>query len=182
MIRNLLAAAVVATLSTAVIAADLKSGPQTGEQVPGPFHPLNINGEDAGKKACLYCKAGDDPVVAIFARTADCPCVGKLAAAVDAAADKHAKANVNAFAVFCSSDEKLEGKLKTMAENAKLKKLVLAIEAAAGPEKYDISKDADITVIVYKDRTVAANFAFPLGKMTEKDVEKVVAEIAKVSK
>ena len=36
------------------LAADaLKSGPQTGERLPGPFHPLNINGEAAGQKQCL---------------------------------------------------------------------------------------------------------------------------------
>ena len=30
----------------------LKSGPQVGDQIPGPFHPLNINGASAGQKAC----------------------------------------------------------------------------------------------------------------------------------
>jgi len=31
----------------------LKSGPQVGTQIPGPFHPLNVTGEAAGKKNCL---------------------------------------------------------------------------------------------------------------------------------
>ena len=62
MIRNLFAAAVVAVLGGGLVAADLKSGPQTGEKVPGAFHPYNVTGEDAGKAACLYCKGGDDPV------------------------------------------------------------------------------------------------------------------------
>jgi hypothetical protein len=34
-------------------AAEVKSGPQAGEQLPGPFHPLNINGSAAGNKQCL---------------------------------------------------------------------------------------------------------------------------------
>ena len=71
MMRTLFAAALVAGLGGAVAAADLKSGPQAGEKVPGPFHPLNVNGEDAGKKACLYCKHGDSPVAMVFARTAN---------------------------------------------------------------------------------------------------------------
>ena len=34
-------------------AADaLQSGPQTGDNVPGPFNPLNVTGDDAGKKQC----------------------------------------------------------------------------------------------------------------------------------
>ena len=36
----------------------VKSGPKVGEDVPGPFHPLNVTGESKGKKACLYCANG----------------------------------------------------------------------------------------------------------------------------
>jgi hypothetical protein len=43
----------IVLLAGSVIAADaLKSGPQAGEQIPGPFHPLNVNGRNAGQKAC----------------------------------------------------------------------------------------------------------------------------------
>jgi hypothetical protein len=34
-------------------AAELKSGLQPGEKLPGPFHPLNITGAKAGQKHCL---------------------------------------------------------------------------------------------------------------------------------
>ena len=182
MIRNLLAAAVVAVLGGAVVAADIKSGPQAGQTVPGPFHPLNVNGEDAGKKACLYCKAGDSPVVAIFARSSDDATLQKLIAAVEEATAKNAKAELNSFVVFCSDSDKLEGKLKTLVEKAKLKHVVLAIESNEGPDKYNISKDADVTVLLYKERTVVANHTFGKGKLTEKDVEKVTADIAKLVK
>jgi len=182
MVRNLLAAAIVASLGTVVFAADLKSGPQAGDKVPGPFHPLNINGEYAGKKACLYCEAGDDPTVAIFARSTDNPALHKLLAALDEATVKNAKADMHSFAVFCSTEEKLEPKLKELAEKTKLKSLVLAIEGAEGPEKYDINKDADVTVIIYKDRRVVANHTFAKGKLTDKDAEKVVADVAKIVK
>ena len=38
---------------SAGFAAELKSGPQVNQSLPGPFHPLNINGASAGKKNCL---------------------------------------------------------------------------------------------------------------------------------
>jgi hypothetical protein len=42
-----------ALLVGSVWAADaLQSGPQAGDNVPGPFNPLNITGDDAGKKQC----------------------------------------------------------------------------------------------------------------------------------
>lgn len=31
----------------------LKSGPQVGQSLPGPFHPLNCTGAEEGNKHCL---------------------------------------------------------------------------------------------------------------------------------
>ena len=31
----------------------LKSGPQPGQKVPGPFNPLHANGPNKGEKLCL---------------------------------------------------------------------------------------------------------------------------------
>src|SRR4051812_740177 len=107
MIRNLFAAAVVAVLGGAVLAADLKSGPEVGAKVPGAFHPYNVNGEEAGKPACLYCKAGDDPVAMVFARTGDDPMTHKLLKAIDAETVKHAKAEMWSFAIFTGEKDKL---------------------------------------------------------------------------
>jgi len=182
MIRKLLTAAVVVALGSVVFAADFKSGPQSGEKVPGPFHPLNINGDSAGKKACLYCQAGDDPTIAIFARNANDPVLQKLISEVDQATVKYAKAELNSFVVFCSDDNKLEAKLKDMAESSKLKKLVLAIDSDSGPEKYNINKNAEVTILLYKERIVTANYTFEKGKLAEKDVEKVLADITKLVK
>jgi hypothetical protein len=182
MIRKLLAAAVVVAMGGFAVAAEPKSGPQAGEKVPGPFHPLNINGEFAGKKSCLYCNAGDSPCVAVFARTADDATLKKLIAILETETVKNEKAEMCSFVVFCSDDEKLADKLKEHADKAKLKKVILAVEESAGPEKYNISKDADVTVIVYKERLVTSNYTFGKGKMTEKDSEKIAADIAKIVK
>lgn len=44
----------LALLAGGVLAAEgPKSGPQVGESLPGPFHPLNITGDSAGTKTCL---------------------------------------------------------------------------------------------------------------------------------
>jgi hypothetical protein len=53
--RNVMAAFAVTLLAGACsVAGDgLKSGPQEGKPVPGPFHPLNVTGESAGRKNCL---------------------------------------------------------------------------------------------------------------------------------
>jgi hypothetical protein len=51
---SLVAACVVGAVAAgSLLAAELKSGPQVGDSIPGPFHPLNVTGPFAGKKQCL---------------------------------------------------------------------------------------------------------------------------------
>jgi len=184
MIRNLLAAAVVALLGGVVAAADLKSGPQTGDKVPGAFHPYNVTGEDAGRLACLYCKGGDSPVVAIFARTGTDPMTHKLLKAIDTETAKNAKAEMFSFAVFSGDKAKLEPQLKDAAKKSELKTIVLAIEDSEDPipAKYNLNKDADVTVILYVDRVVKANYSFAPGKLTDKDIDAIVKDVTKIVK
>jgi hypothetical protein len=44
--------AILLLVGSMVAAETLKSGPQVGEKVPGPFNPLNVNGSAAGQKVC----------------------------------------------------------------------------------------------------------------------------------
>jgi hypothetical protein len=181
MIRNMLAAAVVVVLGGVVVAAEIKSGPQNGEKVPGPFHPLNVTGEDAGKKACLYCKNGENPVAVVFARTADDPNVTKLIKALDKATEQNAKCEMGSFVVYLSGDEKLEAKLKAMAQKEGLKQIVLSIESPEGPAKYNINKDADITVLLYTERTVKANYTFEKGKLDTQAIDQIVKDVSRIT-
>ena len=182
MIRKLFAAAVaVAAVAGFGFAAEIKSGPQNGEKVPGPFTPLNINGENAGKKACLYCKQGPNPSVAVFARTADCPGTAKLIQKLEEVVTANEKAGLGSYVVFLSDDDKLEGKLKEMVEKSKIKNVTLSIDSPKGPEKYSISKDADLTVLVYNEQKVVANHTFEKGKIGDKDIETITKEAVKMT-
>src|SRR2546430_594263 len=105
----------------------VKSGPQVGQEVPGPFHPMNVTGEKAGTKACLYCSNGGNPVAVVFARGVN-PQVANLLKKLDEATDKNGKANMGSYAVFCSDKEGLETALKDMAGKQGLKKLILSID------------------------------------------------------
>ncbi len=175
LVASVTALALVAGLA---VAADLKSGPQEGTKVPGPFHPLNINGENAGKKHCLFCENGDRPVAMIFAREVT-PAVTKLIKEIDAATAK-SDGKMGSFVVFLGEREGLEKKLTTVAEENKLMKTVLSIDNPAGPEAYKIAKDADVTVVLYKEHNVKANFAFKKGELKDSDVKKVISNLSKI--
>ena len=181
MVRKLLLAALVAFTGSLAIAAELKSGPQTGEKLPGPFHPLNVNGEEAGKKFCLYCKNGENPVAMVFARSADSEGTKKLIAKLETVVAANAKCDMGGFVVFLSDDDKLADSLKAYAEKAKLKNVILAVDTPAGPNKYNVSKDADLTVVLYTERKVVSNFTFAKDKITDKDIEAIVKDVSKIT-
>lgn len=178
MIRSLFAVALVLVAGSTLIAADaVKSGPQVGQKVPGPFHPLNVNGEFANEKHCLFCEYGEAPVAMIFAREAT-PAVVKLAQKLDAAAAKAKE--MGACMIFCSDSADLAKTLKDTATKANLKKVVLAVDNPAGPKGYEVAKDAEVTVLLYVDRKVVGNLSFKKGEFDEKAVETVVAALSKL--
>ncbi len=160
--------------------AAIKSGPQVGQDVPGPFHPLNVNGANAGKKHCLYCENGGNPVAVVFAREVT-PAVASLIAKLDAATVKNQGASMGSYAVFCSDKEALPAQLKELAEKSKLQRMVLSIDNPAGPNNYDISKDAEVTVLLYSDTTVRANHSFRAGQLRDADVTRIVADVTKIT-
>lgn len=155
------------------------SGPQVGADVPGPFHPLNVTGAGAGKKKCLYCAFQDAPVAVVFARDLT-PQVASLIKQIDAANVKNK--NMGSFAVFCSDDEKLADKLREFAGKEKIESTILSIDNPTGPKAYNISKDADVTVIFYNEYKVESNHAFRKGELTDTVVPKVAADVSKIVK
>ncbi len=174
-------ALVLASVAAAEDTKSIKSGPQVGEDLAGPFHPLNITGRQAGNKACLYCSNGNNPVAMIFARDTS-PELAKLLKKLDACVEKNADCKMGSFVVFCSDDTNLESRAKKLAKENDLKKVVLSIDNPAGPEGYNVHKDADVTVVLYRDRNVKANFTFKKGELTEKDIEKILEATSKITK
>jgi len=177
------AAAVLAMVAAVGISvADepaVKSGPQVGAKVPGPFHPLNINGDKAGEKNCLYCQHGTSPVAMIFAREVN-PQLTQLIKQIDMATAKNKDARMGSFVVFLSDSEGLTDQLKSLVNKENIKNTVLAVDNPAGPKNYNVAKDASITVVLYEDHTVRSNYSFRKGELTEKAITRIVNDIPKI--
>jgi hypothetical protein len=70
--------------------------------------------------------------------------------------------------------------LKKLAENASIKHVPLTIgESPDGPPDYEIAKDADVTVLMWKRHKVKVNHAFK-GELTEQEIQTIVADIPKL--
>jgi hypothetical protein len=168
--------------------AGLKSGPQVGESIPGPFHFYNVNGAYTGNPHCLVCEYGLRPVAVVFARSV--PESGKpldnLLKKLDETVGKNQASEFRGFATFLSPDFTGDDTRKTLVQSLEnvakdLKNLILSVGGPDGPEKYNINKDAEVTVLLYRNHKVAANFAFEKDKLTDKDVAAIVAAFGKMA-
>jgi hypothetical protein len=171
--------ALILAVGLAVAGESIKSGPQVGQQVPGPFHPLNVTGESAGEKACLYCKNGTNPVAMIFAREVS-DGLTSLIKKIDECTAKNKDAKMGSFVVFLSDSEDLAKQLKALADKEGIRNTVLSIDNAAGPQAYKVAKDADVTVVLYRDHVVKANHAFARGQLNDDQVTQIVNDVSKI--
>src|SRR5436189_35705 len=130
-LRLFAAAVAAAAFALPASAEHIKSGPQEGANVPGPFHPVNVTGEHKGEKFCLFCVNGENPVAMIFAREGS-PELAKLVKKIDEATAKNKEKSMGSFVVFLSDKEGLDKELASMAEKEKIKSTVLSIDNPAG--------------------------------------------------
>jgi hypothetical protein len=163
----------------------VKSGPQTGEMIPGPFHVINVNGEHAGNPHCLVCEYGLDPVVAIFTRERSAT-LKSLLQKVDAALERQRGARLHGFAVILSDDFAKEESRKKLIKDVtewatEFKRVVVSVDGPSGPEKYNLNKDADLTVLLYCKHKVLANFAFAKDEFKDTDIEMILAAVGKMA-
>ncbi len=95
-------------------------------------------------------------------------------------ATSESKGKMGSFVVFCSDDEGLEKKLKELAKTEKINNTILSIDTNKAGPYGNFDKDADVTVMLYTARKVKVNHTFTKGKMTEKEVDAVMADLPKI--
>ena len=100
---------------------------------------------------------------------------------LDTCTGKHKDAKMGSFVVFVGADEEVEKKVKELADKEELKHIVLSTDSAeSGPAKYEVAKDADITVVLYTKQEVKSNYAFKKGELKKEAIDKIVADVKKI--
>ncbi len=178
--RSVRIAFAVALLANGVaLAGSVKSGPQVGEKVPGPFAPLNVTGPDAGKKSCQFCKNGARPVVVVFAKQLT-PALAQLVKKIDAATVANKERGLGSYVVFCSDAAGLDQQLQSIARQMQIQSTVLTLYKPGGPERYRLAPEADVTVLLYSHFTIKANHAFKAGELNGPAMDAIVADLGKM--
>ena len=168
-----------AMIGTAFGAEPVKSGLQPGEKITTIFEPVNLTGEHAGEPYCLICENGLSPVAMLFAREVNEPLL-KLIAKLDEATVKHHDKELGSFVVFLNESDALKAQLTKAAKQRGLKRIVLSTFATSGPDGFSVAPDADLTVVLYREHEVKANYAFRRDELTDAATEKILADLPKI--
>jgi len=118
-------------------------------------------------------------VVCVFARKTSEP-LTSLVKKIDEKIGENGK--LKAFVVVLTerTDKTAAGELKKLAEDAGIKHVPLTLhQDPVGPADYEIAKDADITVLLWKGVKVKANHAYK-GELTDEQIDAIVADIPKI--
>lgn len=104
--------------------------------------------------------------------------VKKLDRMVDNAGEKKGAATKHAFLVYLTNNPDVaEKELEAFAEKHKIKNIPLTIfDGVAGPRNYNIAKDAEVTVMMWKKQEVKVNQAFASDKLDKEAVRKVLRD------
>ncbi len=88
---------------------------------------------------------------------------------------------LKSFVVVCGGEPNATRKaLVELAKKNQIKNVPLTMFGEpGGPPDYELSRDADITVLMWNRHSVKVNHAFK-GELTEKDIEAVMADIPKL--
>ena len=117
-------------------------------------------------------------MVCVFARKTSEP-LASLVKQIDKKIGENGK--LKSFVVLTpKKSESPAEDLKKLATTAGIKHVPLTIgESPDGPPDYEVARDADVTVLMWKGQTVRVNHAFK-GALTDKDISAVLADIPKL--
>ena len=118
-------------------------------------------------------------MVCVFARKTSEP-LTSLVKKIDEKIGENGK--LKAFVVVLTerTDKTAAGELKKLAEDAGIKNVPLTLhQDPVGPADYEIAKDADITVLMWKGTKVKVNHAYK-GELTDEEIRAIVADIPKI--
>jgi hypothetical protein len=194
--------------------ADDKDVLSVGKNLPGTFHPFNVNAvvsvseepeEDKAEKPrlkrtpystkfkyhCLISEYDLDPVVMLLARgLEDNAELKELLKKLDAKIDANRRSvRLRAFIVFLQDDitslteeddkrDEVARRLERLAEDLKLRNVVVALAAKGDLAKYKLDDATALTAVLYKKLKIEATHRFAADKVDAAAVKAVLADVS----
>lgn len=174
-----LMAAWAATGSVACGAQPCVSGLQIGQR-PGPYSFLVATGPERGQPTCYVCETAEKPAVIVFSRSVSNP-LAKLMVACDEAVAVRPKDAMRGWLTVLGEKTIALDELAKWSTKTGLKSVPVGVfDDPVGPPSYKLSDEADVTVIVFVNRKVTANFAFRKGELDDAAIKLVVDQLTQL--
>jgi len=163
-------------------ASPVDSGRGIGEYVP-TFYSRVVTGPLMNRSVCYVCRNGQRPVVMVFLRE-----VGKesvpLLKQIDDLVDDHRAEGLRSFGVYvCDDPSEAVPVVQTFSFDNKLSlPLTVASTAIAEPHCQNIHVDADVTVVLYRNRKVVESFGYERGHVDRTQIQSIKTSIEKLLK
>jgi hypothetical protein len=156
------------------------SGLKTGQR-PGPYSFVVTTGSERGQSTCYVCETADRPAVIVFARSLSEP-LGKLVAKLDKEVGDNQKAELRGWVTFLSSDQTtFDPQVTEWGKKHAVRRMPLGVfESENGPPSYRLSRDADVTVLLYVKQKVVSNFAFRSGELNDERTAEILKALPKI--
>jgi hypothetical protein len=167
--------------STALAGDPCVSGLKPGEK-PGPYSAIVAVGKERGEAPhCFICDTAEHPAVIVFARHLDDP-LAKLVSGIDKAVADNKKSELRGWVTFLNDDQSAFDPLVVdWAKKHAIRNVPLAVfEDLAGPPTYKLTRDADVTVLLFTKHKVVNNFAFRSGELTDERIAEILKAIPAV--
>jgi hypothetical protein len=157
-----------------------RSGLQPGQKA-GPYSFVMATGTQRGQSYCYVCETGDKPAIVVFARSMSDP-LGKLTSQIDKVLTEYKTSNLRAWVTFLNDDQpSLDAKVVRWCQDHAVRSVPVGVyEDAGGPPSYRLSKEADVTVLLYVKQKVAANFAFRSGELNDERIAEVMKALPRI--
>ena len=159
-----------------------RSGLQPGQR-PGPYSAIIATGPERGQSYCYVCETGDRPAVIVFARGLSGP-LAQLVRGIDKAVADHQSLGLRGWITFLNDDQvRFDPQVAQWAKDHAIRHLPLGVfEDTGGPPSYRLSRDADVTVLLFVKRQVVANFAFRAGELKRQAISEVMKGLTGILK
>jgi hypothetical protein len=156
------------------------SGPKPGQR-PGPYSAVVSVGDRRGQAHCYICETEDRPAVIVFARGLSDP-LARLVRGLDRAAAEHRGSALRAWVTLLNDDQSaIDAQVVAWAKKEAIRHVPIAVfEDVGGPPSYRLSRDAEVTVLLFVKQKVVRNFAFRAGELTDTQVAEVLRAVPEI--
>jgi hypothetical protein len=173
----------------AVLACVLAAQAAPEADLPGPFHPFNLNGKHEGKFHSLVTAHDLDPAVLLFVRDLEISePLRALLKRLDNAVEKNRNARIAVFVVFLDDKdlddvvtrdnerERIAKDLKAKLDGLMLKHVIFALDSKMHLPKYKLDDKAEVTAILYRRYKVLARHDLPKGGLTDDVIKEIMRQ------